>query len=170
VQLDGVKVCTSELKVIHYPLEHYYPSKPGNLRSGTAICIRKGVGKPFVHNEPAIVIDNLSHAEVAEILRKVEFFVSYDTYTAYSLFAVLCGCKSIVVPDPLQSADEWYPQIEDRWGIAYGFDNLEFALNTAHLQIERIQQQVCSVEDNVQQFMEEITNHFNDMQSRTNLR
>jgi hypothetical protein len=29
----------------------------------------------------------------------VETFISYDTYTAYSLFAVLCECESVVIPD-----------------------------------------------------------------------
>lgn len=167
IRLDGVNLINSELKVIHYPLEHYYLPNQGTVRSGTAVCIRKGAGKPFVHDDAAIVIDDLSHAEVGEILRKSEFFVSYDTYTAYSLFAVLCGCKSIVVPDPLLSAEEWYPNVEDRWGIAYGFENIQFATETAPLQIERIHQQVAIVNENVRVAFADILEHFNNQQFRT---
>lgn len=156
VVLDGVSVANRELKVIHYPLEHYYPPQTPVERSGTAVCIRKGAGKPFIHDEPAVIIDNLPHAEVAEILRRSRYFVSYDTYTAYSLFAVLCGCISIVVPDPAQTEEAWYPQIEDRWGIAYGFAQIPFAQATAELQVQRIKQQVEIVETNVKLAFEEI--------------
>jgi hypothetical protein len=160
VQLDGVQVATKPLKVIHYPLEHYYAPPAMTERHGTAVCIRKGAGKPFVHAEPAIIIDDLSHREVGEIFRRSKYFVSYDTYTAYSLFAVLCGCISIVVPDADQTEQQWYPDIQDRWGIAYGFDKIEFAQETAHLQVERILQQVQAVDDNVQQAFAEMCSFF----------
>ena len=160
VQLDGVSIASQELKVIHYPLEHYFrPSKVAD-RKGVAVCIRKGAGKKFVHDEPAIVIDGLSHEDTGEILRTVKYFVSYDTYTAYSLFAVLCGCISIVVPDDNQTEEQWYPKVEDRWGIAYGYDNIQFAEQTAELQVNRIRQQVEAVEENVSRSFTEIESFF----------
>ncbi len=168
VQLDGVSIASQELKVIHYPLEHYF--RPSNVleRKGVAVCIRKGAGKKFVHDEPAILIDGLSHQETGEILRHVKYFVSYDTYTAYSLFAVLCGCISIVVPDDNQTEEEWYPKVEDRWGIAYGYDNIPFAEQTAELQVNRIRQQVEAVEENVSRSFTEIESFFRKSQQAEN--
>ena len=65
-------------------------------------------------------------------------FISYDTLTAYSIFAVLCGCESIVIPDEGVSIDDWYPDYEDRYGISYGFSNLEEAAATKHLVEPRV--------------------------------
>jgi hypothetical protein len=124
----------SNLKVIHYPLEHYNNDDTASKRSGTAYCLRKGKNKPLVHHsDESILIDQMSHAEVAKVFKKVKTFISYDTLTAYSLFAVLCGCESIVIPDKGVAIDEWYPNIEDRNGIAYGFEDLERANKTKHL-------------------------------------
>ncbi len=168
VQLDGVSVARQELKVIHYPLEHYF--RPANVqeRKGVAVCIRKGAGKKFIHDEPAILIDGLSHQETGKILRNVKYFVSYDTYTAYSLFAVLCGCISIVVPDDNQTEEEWYPKVEDRWGIAYGYDNIPFAEQTAELQVNRIREQIEAVEENVSNSFTEIESFFRKSQQAEN--
>src|SRR5690606_7573161 len=127
------------LKVIHYPLEHYHTTNVSGTRRGTAVCIRKGKGKTFQHDErDAIVIDGKSHEEVAQILNKVSVFVSYDTYTAYSLFAVLCGCDSVVIPDPGVDEASWYPNPTDRDGIAYGFENIEAARASAPRVLPRI--------------------------------
>ncbi|MCB5226067.1 WavQ [Alishewanella sp. 16-MA] len=155
--------CTSpnELKVIHYPLEHYNLSNISKKRSGYAYCIRKGKGKSFVKDHSKdILIDNLSHQQVAKVFKEVEFFVSYDTYTAYSIFATLCGCKSIVIGDAGVDKKEWYPLDSDRYGIAYGFDDMAWLENTNELVKEHILNEEKKCKDRVKNFAEESIEYF----------
>lgn len=137
--IDGSHTSENFLKIIHYPVEFYNKEYVSTERKGTAYCIRKGKGKKIIHDlENSILIDGKSHEEVANIFKTVKQFISYDTYTAYSLFAVLCGCESVVVPDEGVSEEMWYPNVEDRYGIAYGLNKLKWAADTADLQINRI--------------------------------
>ncbi|MFY8273985.1 WavQ [Pseudoalteromonas sp. SSDWG2] len=157
----GSITSTQELKVIHYPLEHYNLDDVKEERQGTAYCLRKGKHKAIVHDlKDSVLIDDLPHEEVAKVFKSVKTFISYDTYTAYSLFAVLCGCESVVIPDEGVTEEEWYPNPEDRNGIAYGMENIEKANSTAHL----VKQYVISEEDksfnNVKLAIEEMLSHW----------
>lgn len=135
----GVKVSSVLAKITHYPIDVYNMEDAAVEREGVAYCVRKGVGKSFIHPvEGAVNIDGLSHEEIAAILKKAKYFYSYDLYTAYSKFAVLCGCISIVVPDDGVAVEDWYPNIESRYGLSYGLDNVEWAQNTAPLMLEKI--------------------------------
>lgn len=157
----GSVTSSNELKVIHYPLEHYNLEGVASERVGAAYCLRKGRNKKIVHDvTDSILIDGKSHAEVACIFKKVKIFISYDTYTAYSIFAVLCGCQSVVIPDEGVSIDEWYPNESDRFGIAYGFQNIEEASKTACLVREHVQREEGKVKDNVAIFAEEAIRYF----------
>lgn len=116
------------LKVVHYPIEFYNKKNLSSDRCGTAYSIRKGAGKRLVHKlTDSILIDGKSHREISEIFKRVETFISYDTRSAYSTFAVLCGCNSVIVPDEGEDIDDWLPSLKDRIGLAYGFDMLEIA-------------------------------------------
>lgn len=131
---EGSTLANAELKVIHYPTELYNQQSCAKQRSGVAYSLRKMKDKKIVHDpENAILIDNLSHKEVAEVFKRCKRFISYDSYTAYSIFAALCGCESIVIPEEGVCEEAWYPDPQDRYGIAYGFDRLEHARETAHL-------------------------------------
>jgi hypothetical protein len=137
----------SYLKVIHYPTELYYPPTGDEDRSGVAYCIRKGKGKPFVRDHSRdILIDHLDHEQVANAFRKSEYFICYDEHTAYSIFATLCGCVSVVIPSQGVGIDKWYPDEADRYGIAYGFEDIDRAKATAGLVRERIlnEEKECS--------------------------
>ena len=48
----------------------------------------------------------------------------------YSRYAALCGCIPIVVPIEGVSKQEWHPEKELRYGIAYGSGDVEWALQT----------------------------------------
>jgi len=151
----GSTTSDQHLKVIHYPLEYYNDKDVSDFREGTAYCIRKGRGKTVAHDlTDSILIDGKSHAEVAKIFKKAKTFISYDPYTAYSIFAVLCGCESIVIPDDGISIDEWYPNIEDRYGISYGFNDFENARKTAHLVKMRVLDEEKKSIDNAKAFAE----------------
>jgi hypothetical protein len=164
------KVSSLELKVIHYPLEHYDMAAADNSpsRKGSAYCIRKGKGKEIQHNlNGSINIDLLSHKEVAEVFRRVEYFYSYDVYTAYSIFAVLSGCKSIVIPDKGVTIDDWYPNVEDRYGIAYGIDGLSNADKTVKLVRSRILDEEANSKLNVSNFAIEAFDFFSFVDNKS---
>lgn len=161
--LQGSTTSDIDLKVIHYPLEHYNQDNISNTRSGTAYCMRKGRGKPIVHDlNDSVLIDGLSHAETAKIFKSVKQFISYDTLTAYSIFAVLCGCESVVIPDEGVSKEQWYPNEEDRFGIAYGLTEEERtnARITSPLVIDRVTEQTQKSIHDVYKFTEEVNGFF----------
>jgi len=150
----GISILRNELKVIHYPLEHYNLNNLPKVREGTAYCLRKGHDKNIVHDlSDSILIDGMSHAEIAAIFKRVKTFISYDTYTAYSFFAVLCGCDSIVVPDDGVSKEEWYPNPRDRYGLSYGLDDLDEARRTKHLVKEYVSKEEGKSMDRVRDFI-----------------
>lgn len=161
-KLFNSKLSNNELKVIYYPIDIYNKIDLPKIKKGTCHAIRKGAHKPEVHPADSILIDGLSHNEVADIFKKSERFICYDDYTAYSLFAVLCGCQSIVVPDENTAIEQWYPKESDRYGIAYGFssEQLEWAQNTSHLVKDHILEEHKRSEDCVVSFLNEALGFF----------
>ena len=157
----GSLTSSMNLKVIHYPLEFYNTKNVSSQRSGTAYCIRKGKNKPIEHHlKDSYLIDDKSHKEVSEIFKKVKTFISYDTLTAYSVFAVLCGCQSVVIPDPGVTIDEWYPDPADRHGISYGFSNMEEAAATKHLVEPRVLKEHDEAIETVKVAFKEVDSYF----------
>lgn len=134
IHIINSKMSEIILQVSHFPLDIYNENNISKNRTGTAFCLRKGKNKGIIHDTSnSILIDGKSHQEIASIFKSVERFISYDAETAYSSFAALCGCESIVIPNKDVTLEEWRPSIEDRYGIAYGFENLDFAKKTQPL-------------------------------------
>lgn len=159
----GCKLAQDTLKIIHYPTDLYKPPSDVAKREGTAYCIRKGKGKKLVHDlSDSVLIDGKSHAEIAKIFSKVERFISYDALTAYSRFAVLSGCASIVIPDQGVSIQQWYPNEEDRWGIAYGLSDeaIELAGRTSYMVSHRIVQEEEKCQEDITRFLQNVDNYF----------
>ena len=158
---QGSVTSTNNLKVIHYPLEYYNTENLPKIRKGVACSLRKRKNKPLQHEtENSILIDGKTHKEVAEIFKNVKTFISYDSYTAYSVFAVLCGCDSIVIPEDGVSEEEWYPEQADRNGLSYGFAGLEESRRTAHLVRQHVIKEEKRSVKNVKSFVEEATVFF----------
>lgn len=152
-QVSGINFVTDFLKVVKYPIDTYQDDGT-TQREGSAYLVRKGEGKIFIHPEDAICVDGLSHSETAEILKRVKTFYSYDLYTAYSLFAVVAGCDSIVVPDDNITLENWYPSEADRFGLAYGVEQLEWARKTTPKVLERLHSEESKNRKNVEKFIE----------------
>lgn len=136
----GSQTADTILRIQYTPIDLYRerPEDRDRQRAGTAYCVRKGKGRALIHDvADSILIDGKSHAETAAILKSAKRFISYDPYTHYSYFAAVAGCESIVAPLPNITKEQWKPSVEDRYGLAYGFDDIEFALATRHLALER---------------------------------
>jgi len=148
------------MPLIHYPLDIYNSKDASVSRGGTAYCVRKGVVNKIHHNKGDTLIDGKSHTEIAAIFRRVKQFISYDSYTAYSRFASLCGCDSIVIPEDGVAECEWYPDPADRYGVAYGFDKIEGARESRKLLFEKISHEHHTSHEVVRRFSYEVDNFF----------
>jgi hypothetical protein len=122
---------------------HLYKDTYRGQRQGVYYMIRKGKDVPTTyHPENAIQVDGKNHAELAEIFAKAAMFISYDMHTAYSLFASLCGCDSVVVPRAGMSKEQWKvgKDKSDLDGIAYGYEDIERARQTRPAMAARVQE------------------------------
>ena len=122
-----------KLQVLHTLTDIYF-NKKNNHRHGICYAKRKGANKKIIHDEKnSVLIDNLSHKDIAEVFNSCETFISYDSYTLFSQYAAICGCTSIVVADANVTREEWQPIKEISYGVAYGFEDIEWAKYTRSL-------------------------------------
>jgi len=137
----------SLLRVMDYDFDIFNMDDAAIKRSGTAYLIKKGAGKPIVHDlADSILIDDLEQEEIARVFKSVTTFISYDTHTAYSQLGILCGCDSVVMPDPgVPKSECWNGGIP--LGIAYGPEEIELARETAHL----VEPQMQAIKDHAVQ-------------------
>jgi hypothetical protein len=130
-------------------------------RHGTCYILRKGKGREIVHDlHDSELVDDLSHAQLAEVFNRVKMCISYDLYTMYSMFAALCGCVSVVVPQEGVSREQWYPDPRDRYGMAYGFDDVEHAVRTRHLLLPHLKSQESLANESVRVFIDKCARYF----------
>jgi hypothetical protein len=161
VQIPGSHLSDNFLTTIHIPFDTYNSINASPERVGTAYCIRKSREKSLQHElNGSTLIDGKIHAEIASIFRSVKQFISYDSRTFYSRLAVLCGCDSIVIPDPGVSEEEWMPDPEARYGVAYGFENLEKARQSAPDTIRFLQKMEENSIKTTRSFIAEVEAYF----------
>jgi hypothetical protein len=161
---SGSVVSNNFLAVLHCPLEDFNLNDVPLDRKGTAYCMKKGKLKPIQHDlTGSVLIDGKSLSEISSIFKQVKTFISYDAYTFYSRLAVLCGCESIVVPDQGVTKEQWYPNPAHRYGLSYGFSDVEAASETAHLVKEQILSEERKSIENVKDAVIEINDYFDDL-------
>jgi hypothetical protein len=130
-------------------------------RRGTCYILRKGAGRPMVHDmHGSILVDKMSHDQMAKVFNRVQTCISYDPYTMYSMFAALCGCDSVVVPEPGVTREAWYPDPRDRYGLAYGFDDVDEARRTRPLLLPHLKQLESDANDSVREFVAKCAGYF----------
>jgi len=100
-------------------------------RSGSCYLVKKGRGRPIVHDlRDSTLIDALSSREKAELFNSTAYFYTYDLHTMYARYAAFCGCIPIVVPQPGLAREQWTPHETERYGIAYGEEDIGWAVAT----------------------------------------
>lgn len=90
-----------------------------------------------------------------------EVFYSYDSKTALSLFAAMCGCVSIVIPNDNVSKEEWHefnPLF--KYGIAYGVEDIKWATDTSHMVLPYLLAQKEESIKTVAAFAAKVKQHF----------
>lgn len=116
-----------------------YRDRGGRQRSGSCYLMRHGAGRSLTHDvHDSVPIDALSHAEKADMFNRCERFYSYDPYTFYLWYAAICGCIPIVVPEPGVSKQAWKTEEADRYGIAYGEDDIAWAVTTREKLLDKL--------------------------------
>lgn len=155
-------------------------------RKGTCFTIRKALetnGKKIMNVHPPNsfeVTRNHTQIDYIKIFNKYKYFISYDSLTFLSVIAALCGCISIVIKVDGLSKNDWlnttavakYLEISNEkilFGIAYGADDLENAINTIHLAKEQWNRIVqYSKENYVLPFIDDINNWDNNINTINN--
>lgn len=146
--------------LLFYIMKDIYKQTNFKERAGSCHMIRKGKNKKLVHKSGSLLVDGMTHEELAKIFNEKKFFISYDPYTYYSIYAALCGCISIVIPDENTSKEEWHPKLEDTYGLAYGLDDIDYATRTRPLLLEYIKQQEKENIISVENFVIQCENYF----------
>ena len=66
----------------------------------------------------------------------------------------------MVVPEPGVSKEQWYPDPRDRYGLAYGFDDLDEARRTRPLLLAHLRAQEQDANTSVQAFIDKCATYF----------
>lgn len=146
--------------VLRYIMTDIYQQTNFDDRVGSCHMIRKGKDKKFVHEKDSLLVDGMSHEELSKIFNQKKYFISYDTYTYYFIYASLCGCISIVIPDDGITKEKWHPKVEDTYGLAYGLDDIEYALKTRDEMLDYIAKQQNENIKSVENFIEQCKKYF----------
>ena len=108
-----------------------------------------------------LIVDNFPHEELAQIFNRYKYCFSYDVHTMYMTYASLCGCIPVVIPLEGVSKEEWQPVQKYTYGIAYGLDDIDYALSTRELLISRIPDDEEQNHQMVSRFISVVKSHFN---------
>jgi hypothetical protein len=145
----------------------------GQQRDKIGLLVRKSkdfdykmnVLKSYKHliNLPIISIDDIINKcnnlnELAEIYNQITLFISFDPHTYHSVMAALCGCQSVVIPSEDLSSEDFYNV--QKYGVAYGFENIDFAKLTQGKMIEDLKAMEQNTYTQCAQFVKLVRNHF----------
>lgn len=144
-----------ELQTSYFDLDLYKRTNFGE-RHGTCYIIRKGKNRadlPISFDGP--IIDDMPEDKKVSIFNSCERCISYDTQTAYSSIAAMCGCLSIVVPEIGKGRNDYLTDDDVVYGVAYGFsdDEIAYAMNTANRVKELYEKQNAKGIEEVKKFV-----------------
>jgi hypothetical protein len=95
---------------------------------------------------------------LSKIYNTISLFISFDPHTYHSTMAALCGCTSVVIPSKEISNEEFYNVT--KYGVAYGFENIDFAKLTYSKMIDDLKQMEQNTFTQCANFVKLIQNHF----------
>jgi hypothetical protein len=95
---------------------------------------------------------------LSKIYNTISLFISFDPHSYHSIMAALCGCTSVVIPSKEISNEEFYNV--QKYGVAYGFENIDFAKLTYSKMIDDLKQMEQNTFTQCANFVKLIQNHF----------
>ena len=132
---------TEKMLVIPY-CNPIFKKKNNNERTKTCYLIKKGVyfhdTLNFFHPTDSILINSWDSLEYkSDIFNQCKYFYCYDPLCMYSIYAVLCGCITILYPTKNKTKEEYFKEgyLERNnkiynYGIAYGNSEEEIKIAT----------------------------------------
>jgi hypothetical protein len=133
-------------------------------RKNSCYTIRKGKPTKFIHPENSKFISFNAPGDLiwlSNLFNTTERFYCYDNYTFLYVQAAMCGCTSIVIPDPNVSKEKWIEGSRfNKYGIAYGEDDIPRAIETLPLLFQEIKKIKLEMNKNVITFAEHCQNYF----------
>ncbi len=142
----------------HHPA---YKNLHADNRRGTCVLVRKGSDRlDHIELRSNMIIDGMSHENVAEIFNGTNYLQSLDLYSMYSVFAAMCGCTPVIEPKPGVSKEQWFPREEDRYGLAYGWDDINWAVETRPFLIKKLLQDRQIEDAMTKEFIEKVESFF----------
>jgi len=133
-------------------------------RTGSCYTIRKSNPKHFLHPSDSIFISHENAGDLigmSNLFNTTEKFYCYDNHTFLFTQAAMCGCISIVIPDPMFSKEQWmYGSRLHKYGVAYGEEDIPRALETLPLLLKEIELVKQDMEEGVIKFINHCNNIF----------
>ena len=140
-----------------------YKNHHNTERNGTCYIVRKGINRQDLPTEfDGPIIDEYSEREIVDTFNKCKYCISYDTQTFYATIASICGCISIVIPEPGKTRAD-YTSVDDKiYGVAYGntSEEVEFAKKTRDKLIGKIDNFKEDNKKNIDFFIKECNRYF----------
>lgn len=130
-------------------------------RSGRCYLIK---GNEYIENQPIYHTSSDTNLDnywtyneykmqyLAEMFNKHEIFFTYNTQTFISVLAALCGCISIILPHPNTSKEKIFNFPQNKYGIGYGFDDINHSIDTLHLVKENVESCLSDNRKHLKQF------------------
>lgn len=103
-----------------------------------------------------------SSIEYINYFQTKDFYLTFDPFTFLSIIASLCGCISVIKKIPGLGFEEWRNGDPfNKYGIAYGQEGIQHALETQPLLFNHINNMYKQNETNIRNFINNIESHFN---------
>lgn len=125
-------------------------------RSGGCYYTKGHPIKNKFHKDEDLNLDNIyglpsfqRNLYLAKVFNSKEYFICYSHRSFIAAIAALCGCTVIVIPYDDTSKEFWKENFPTfKYGIAYGENDIQWALDTKHLVKENLQKiQSQGIED-----------------------
>jgi hypothetical protein len=124
----------------------------GYPRKGSCYFVYKGYNVRRRPEFEELQLVGLSQEELFDRFNRSEVFYTYDDMTAAADEARLCGCPVVILNE---DSDKHALLDENKFGLAYNTDELQWAKDTVHLYRERyMEQYVDEFEKQLEVFLE----------------
>jgi hypothetical protein len=158
----------------YYKNNYYNKNKE---RNKTCFIIKKGfyfhTNINFIHPNDSIQIDSLNDVDdkIVNLFNECKYFYCYDPHCAFTMYAVACGCITIIYPLKDVSKEEYFKtRVSYRnnkihnYGIAYGNseEEIKFATDTLAEGEFMYKELFKSYEDTVVDFLNDLKIFFKE--------
>lgn len=153
-------VCGGRLTLLEY-FRSTYRFENAGARHKVCYLLRKGKSRDDLPSSESLwVVDGLAHKEMARAFNECAICFIYDPYTLYATYAALCGCIPVIVPLAGVTKEQWLPEERLRYGLAYGEDDIPYAVATRGQLINRLEADEEENREMVKRFVKIVTEYF----------